>query len=368
MKQPNKNILIYYSSGLMSIDLLSLMIELKKVGYNLYFLTNSAKGSLHEELERNSIKTYTKEYNKNIFSYLKHATYLARFTKKHKIDIVYSHIQVNNFISTIAQYLSPSKFYMCRHHSDYVWNGKVRKAKIMDKVINRFSKNIVAISDKVYDQLIQVEGVAAEKVHQINLGYDFSLYPKPNLDSINKIKNELNCDFRILNIGRMIPLKRQLLLVKACEILIKKGINLKLVILGDGEERKKIESYVIEHNLAKSIILKGYVGNVIDYISASDIIVHPSESEASSTISKEVALENKTLIACEGVGDFDNYLNKFNGYLISKNQTSNSLANEIEFILKNKSLLNEKGVLLNKTIINKFSIDKVIPSYQKLFL
>ena len=52
---------------------------------------------------------------------------------------------------------------MTRHHSDYVYNGNNRMAKIFDKIINTLSKNIIAISDKVKDQMINVEGVSPNK-------------------------------------------------------------------------------------------------------------------------------------------------------------------------------------------------------------
>jgi glycosyltransferase involved in cell wall biosynthesis len=351
----------------MSIDLLSLMIELQKTGYIISFLTNSKKGVLHQRLEEAGIKTYTTEFVKNNLFYLKHAKYLARFTKEHKVDIVYSHVQVSNFIATLAQNFSSSTFYMCRHHSDYVWNGKNKSAKLMDKFINRFAKNIVAISDRVYNQMVKVEKVKKYKIKRINLGYDFNLYPKPSLTEVTKIKKAFCTELLLLNIGRMIPLKRQIILIEACSILKKKGLNFKLIILGEGVLKNKIEKLIIQKNLLEHVYLTGYVDNVQDYILASDLIVHPSESEASSTIGKEVALLEKTLIACKEVGDFHIYINDDNGFLIPVKQTSKSLAIEIEESIKDKELLITKGKLLNEAVINNFSISNVVNSYKNLF-
>lgn len=368
MNQLNKKtILIYYNSGLMSIDLLSLMIELQKVNYNVIFLTNSPKGALHNELENKGIATYSKTFEKNKLFYFKHIFYLARFIRKHKVDIVYSHIQINNFITSITQYISKASFYMCRHHSDYVWNGNVRSAKLMDKIINRFSKNIVAISDKVYQQLVDVENVSPKKVHRINLGYDFDLYASPNSSEANTIKSTYSSSTLLLNIGRLIPLKRQALLIEACSILIKKGVDLKLIILGEGTEYSKLDSLVKLHNLQENIFLLGYHTNVMDYIEAADLIIHPSESEASSTIGKEVGLAKKTIMACNNVGDFSTYMNTENSFLIEKKLTPLTLSSAIENAIKDKDLLIQKGKLLNQIIISSFDIKRIIKSYQNLF-
>jgi glycosyltransferase involved in cell wall biosynthesis len=52
-------------------------------------------------------------------------------------------------------------------------------------------------------------------------------------------------------------------------------------------------------------------------LSAADLIVHPSITEASSSLIKEAGLVNKPVIVCSGVGDFDQYIeHDKNGYLI----------------------------------------------------
>ena len=367
MSLSNKRILIYYSSNKLSVDLLSLMIGLKSVGYDVSFLTSCPKGILHEKLENKGIKTNSIMYKKNILFFIKHILYLSRYTQKNKIDIVYSHIQVNNFIASIAQFFSKSTFYMCRHHSDYVWKGNIKKAKIMDRIINKLSKHVVAISDKVYSQLIDVEKVNKKKIIRINLGYDFDLYPKVDTLKVKTLKKKYKTDFLLLNIGRLIPLKRQGMLIESCNILKNEGYEFKLIILGEGTERNKLKTLIKEYQLEKYVFFEGYVTNPLDFISASDIVIHPSESEASSTIGKEAALTKTPIMACQEVGDFEDYLDNSLGYLINKKITKDKLASEIMNIYAQKNKLYQKGILFHDKIINKFDINNILKEYIKAF-
>ncbi len=352
----------------MAYDLSSLMIELKNNNFEILFLSSIKKGNLHFLLEKNGIQTYSKVFKKNKFFYINHILYLVRFTKKHKIDYVYSHIQQNNFIASFAQYLSKSKFIMCRHHSDYVWNGNNRTAKLFDKVINTLAKKIIVVSKKAYTQLIDTEGVNKKKVEVINLGYNFNLYSKPDINVVNRIKTQYKSEILLLNIGRLIPLKRQMLLLQTCKNLLDSKVNFKLLILGSGRLKDDLTEYIVTNNLSKNVFLLGQVDNVIDYIFASDILIHTSESESSSTVIKEVAIANKTALVCREVGDFDSYIDDNNGYIISKNITEKELTQKLIYIIDNKSEIYKKGKLLHDTIFSKFDILNVINDYKGIFM
>lgn len=347
-----KNILIYYSSSQMSIDLASLMLELQKRNYNIIFLTHCKRGVLHSFLEERGILVESVE----IEGSLGRIVHLIKYCLLNKIDVVNSHIQVNNFILSVAQPFINAKCIMTRHHSDYVYNGTNQKAKLFDKFINLFSQRMIAISDKVASQLIGVEEVSSHKVFRVNNGYDFTLYNNydPNFNL------EINAGFTIIAIGRFIPLKRHLLLLKAFNNIIKKGYNFKLILVGDGILKENIVSFLEKEKLKEKVILTGHVSNVMDYLAISDLLVHVSESEASSTVVKEAGILNVASLVCENVGDFDEYLNNKNSYKIQKNIEPLDLTNKLIQIYNDKEGLKEKGIRINVDIKKRFSIENTI--------
>jgi len=81
-------------------------------------------------------------------------------------------------------------------------------------------------------------------------------------------KNEIHIDRNILDpkhiiyVGRLVRSKKPLILLKAFDSIKNKlPSNVKLLIVGDGPERKKIENYIVENNLGNRVILLGYIGD-----------------------------------------------------------------------------------------------------------
>ena len=75
----------------------------------------------------------------------------------------------------------------------------------------------------------------------------------------------------------------------------------------------------------------GNQSNIIDFLEASDLLVQPSIEESSNQTIKEAAIVGKTAIITKNIGDYDDYIeDKKNAFFISKNTTSEDLANLIQ--------------------------------------
>jgi glycosyltransferase involved in cell wall biosynthesis len=57
-------------------------------------------------------------------------------------------------------------------------------------------------------------------------------------------------------------------------------VNAKLVIIGEGEERKKLERLIDKNGLNKKVILKGFIEEAGQFLKAFNLFVLPSKSEA----------------------------------------------------------------------------------------
>ena len=83
-----------------------------------------------------------------------------------------------------------------------------------------------------------------------------------------KVKNEkfLEPNKFYLAIGRFTKQKNFSFLIKCFETICKKDQSIKLVILGDGEQRKGFQKYLKKKNLQNNIFLPGYEKNVYKYL------------------------------------------------------------------------------------------------------
>lgn len=83
----------------------------------------------------------------------------------------------------------------------------------------------------------------------------------------------------LLAVGRLTPQKGFDLLIQAFGKICSRVPNWKLVILGEGEERKKLQVAISENGLADSILMPGRAGNIGDWYSRTDLYVMSSRFE-----------------------------------------------------------------------------------------
>ena len=83
----------------------------------------------------------------------------------------------------------------------------------------------------------------------LNKSKVISIY-NPYLKKINK-KNNFSKKDIVISVGRLTKQKDHKTLVEAMKLLINKGIKLKLLIIGDGDQRDRIEHLIDTLNLKK---------------------------------------------------------------------------------------------------------------------
>ena len=350
--------------------MLSVALAMNKEGYKTILLTTCKAGELHKAFQEHNIETFNYSIPKNNFFLIKQFIFLIRFCRQHEINYIYSHLQVANFIAVLAQYFISAKVLVCRHHSDYVRLGSSKNARFFDKIIGAFAKNIIAISDRVKLEMQENEGVNPEKIIRINNAYDFSLFPPVN----KKIKNQIiknydlmGKDIVLLNVGRLIPLKRQALVLKLVYLLKKEGFNIKLLIIGSGQLEKRLIKITESYKITNEVVFTSQVNNVRDYMDCCDLQIHLSESEASNNVVKEFALLGKPSIICKNVGDFEGYCTNKNSYLIPKDLNFKDLKSIVIHAISNKQDLVRKGEEIRGVVKSLFSIDRAVPKYLDIF-
>ena len=362
----SKNILLYYPSNKRTIAMETLIIETKKSGFNIIVLTLSKKAEFQETLLQNNIEVLENYIERGFYPIylIKQIYFLIKICKENTIDIVWSHLHPCNFYAVIAQFFMKSKVIIFRHH--FHANIKIEGFKninknelLIEKVISRLANKIIVPSAEVYNGMKDYEKINEGKIQIIPYIYNFEKYDKPNEHKITEIRSEYQCKTLILVAMRMIKLKRHSLVLPVFNNLINEGYDIQVILLDEGDEMQNLQQYVHENKLSERIHFLGYKKNVIDYISASDIIIHPSSTEASSSFIKEAGLMSKAVIVCKGVGDFDDYIiNNYNGILIENENEEKLFYNEIKILIENQSKINTLGINLKSTVLEKFSISE----------
>lgn len=352
----HSSILIYYPSNKSSNVIETIARELRKSAAEVFLLTHAPRGELHARLERFGISTHAFCISRtpSLLFYLRHFFFLIAFARKHKISTIQSHLQQANIVAVFAQFFIRARTIIYRHH----FQDSNRVSQFFDLAIDLLARTIVVPSDIIHAMLLNSKRIAPSKVLLIPYAYDFSDYPRPSPEVAREIRDRNKCELLLIVCGRFVPLKRNELAFFALAALLRDHCDVKLLALDEGPNLNDMKRYVRSNGLDGKVEFAGYRPNVMDYIAAADVLIHPSYCEASNNAVKEAGLLAKTVVACSHVGDFSDYIQHgINGYLINRDTPLQELISTLKLIYSNKDR-HLVGQALRDTIYRRFHLPK----------
>ena len=149
----------------------------------------------------------------------------------------------------------------------------VQKSYLRRKVER--AKFILCISDYCRSQVMKVSDPEHwGKLHVVRLGVDPQVFaPAPPIDE--RVALEIIC------VGRFVPDKGHLILLRAFADVLRQGHNLRLRLVGDGAERSRIESFIDREQLGAFVTLEGALNHqrTRQKLAQADIFVLASFAE-----------------------------------------------------------------------------------------
>ena len=365
-----KRILLYYPPNKRSVAIETMCRAAKEAGNELIMLTLSERGPLHEVMEQMGIRSYSSVFpRKPSWKYFINQTrFLISFCKEHNIDAVWAHLQEANIIALFGRRFIKAKIITFRHHAESAFYAEYgpqfnlernKNEARTDKLLNKFASTIVVPSSGVWYGMEKYEGCDMKKVKLVPYIYDFSTYGKPNADYVRKFRADHPCRLMLIMVSRLISTKQHMPVFEVVNQLIKEGLSIKMIVMDDGALRPQLEEFIRDHQLEQDILMVGYQSNFVDFMAVSDLLVHPSLTEASNNVVKEMGILSKAVAVCEGVGDFDDYIQDGeNGYILKRGDLKAGIEKAVRDAYDHPHKLNAMGERLRQDVIRLFSDTK----------
>ncbi len=216
-----------------------------------------------------------------------------------------------------------------------------------------FPDAAVAISPLIEKNLLETTFIDKKKIYRINYGVDIK----------NKFK-PLTEDITIGFIGRLIKEKGIYQLLKSFKE-IKTG-KLKLIICGDGPEKKNILKIIETENLGESIRFLSPAFNIDDVYSLIDVLILPTSLNEGLPVSILEALARKIIVVTTGEGAIKDVIADNETGLLLKNNTVKSIIERINYLLNNIDKLESIKNNGYKKVKDEFSIEVMCKGYERL--
>ena len=146
--------------------------------------------------------------------------------------------------------------------------------------------------------------------------------------------------------------------------LINEGLDFDLWILGEGEDRQKLEKYISENNLCENVKMLGFQNNPYPFIKSADLLVCSSNYEGFSTFVTEGLILGKPVVTTDCSGMYE--LLGENEYGLITENDDKAFENGLRKMLSDPVMLSdytEKAKLRGK----QFSKEKLTAETEKLF-
>jgi glycosyltransferase involved in cell wall biosynthesis len=177
---------------------------------------------------------------------------------------------------------------------------------------------------------------------------------------VNLKKEKFNESFEldkkyIISIGRLTYQKNFNLLIEGFYEINKIYNDYKLIIIGDGEERKELELLISKLNLKNEVFLIGFKKNIFPYLNIADCLISSSRWEDPGFTLIEAGILNKIIISSDCMSGPRELLNDDNGYLFN-NENRDSLIHQFANYKKNSYKNNQIKKIATKNKFKQYSI------------
>ena len=236
-----------------------------------------------------------------------------------------------------------------------------------------FYKSAVTFSINNSDYVTSVsDSLRADTESLFNINKSIEVIP--NFIDVNKHANQEKPFHRdsvadkkekiLIHISNFRPLKRVVDVVKIFEK-VQNEIPSKLLMVGEGPERIKVQRYVKKNQLRDKVLFFGKSNEINELLSYADIFLLPSEKESFGLVALEAMIHKVPVISSNAGGLSEVNINGISGFLSKVGDIDNMAKNTIK-ILSNQSTKKKFQDGAYKQAIN-FDISKIIPLYESVY-
>jgi len=245
---------------------------------------------------------------------------------------------------------------------------ETNKERLSDKLASYGTCKIVPVSAALQIYLTDILGVPRHKISLIENGVDTSHYnARPRNDLILKEMGIASSTFVMGTIARLDKVKDHHCLLKSLALIKNNFKDIKLLIIGDGPERKKIETYIQDYNLQHEVILTGFRTDIAEVLSIMDLLVLTSLSEGTSITVLEAMASGKPVVATDVGGNSRLVMHNETGFLVPP-KNPDATAACILSCISDKGMTQAMGLRGRQRVEKHFSVDHMVREYEKLYL
>ncbi|WP_302632330.1 glycosyltransferase family 4 protein [uncultured Clostridium sp.] len=284
--------------------------------------------------------------------YFKVVKGIRDYIKENSIDVFIDVEVISSIFSIPATRFTKTKHIAWEHFNFYENNGSSLRA-LARKIDAKFSDYIITLTEEDKNNYLNNLKIIGK--------IDYIYNPM-------EIKEVKKCSLhskQIVSVGRLTYQKGFDMLIDVAKDVLEKNKEYKWLILGDGEDKNRLQEKINKYNLQDRLILKGKVSNVEDYYKNSSLYVMTSRFEGLPMTLLEAKSYKMPIVSFDcPTGPSEIIRNNINGYLVKANDIK-EMSNKVNSVLlddKKLKKFSDKAEL----DIDKFNINSIINKWTNI--
>lgn len=281
---------------------------------------------------------------------------LWRLMRQYRPHIVHTHTAKAGAVGRLAARLAgvPIVVHTFHGHTFSGYWGPVGSglAVAVEQVLSRLTDQVVAVSDRVRDDLIKFRIASPDKIITIPLGLDLAPFATQARRDDNPI---------IGIVGRLVLIKNHALFLRMARQLIADGFVGKFMIVGDGELRSDLEREAAD--LGDRVIFAGWRRDLPQVYSELSVVVNTSLNEGTPVALIEAMAAGAPVVATAVGGVPDVVRHGQTGWLVSNGDPAR-LAECVKEALYDP---NRVAARARVEVLGRFSKERLVADIEKLY-
>ena len=241
--------------------------------------------------------------------------------------------------------------------------------RTLERVLARMTTKLVAVSPEVRDDLVRLGVAPASKFAIIRLGIELD----QRVGSANGARTEtrrvlgLSGDpFVVGWVGRMTAVKRTDLVVRAFRALVDRGVDARLLLVGDGPDRDGLERLAHDLGVIKRCLFLGYQEDVARFYDAIDALLLPSVNEGTPVSVIEALAAKRPAVATRVGGTPDVIRDGVDGFLVDSDDPDELAARLAELAgdAPRRAAMGEAG---RARVLERYAVERLVDDVDHLY-
>jgi len=311
-------------------------------------LQPNLRSELRRDIEVHCVRVRRRTWVRDVWT-------LSRLLRDAGCDVVHTHMFWPNLYGSLSARLAGVSAIITSEHGRNEWKRRWHKWLEVN-VISRYADARLCVSQDILRMRKDVDGVPEDMLRIVPNGTVVpSLLPRAEHQGTV-----------IGSVGRLVSAKDYPMMIRAVSILVSRGVNVKLEIVGEGEEREAIEASIRKEGVESEVTLAGSQTNVSDWLARWRIFVSSSVREGQPVALLEAMAAGLPCVVTAAGGVPDTLADGVEGIIVPPGDPE-ALADGIQQLLGDAELSGTYGRAARERVIRDFSIESLASTCRQIY-